>query len=468
MSSDIAIRVESASKLYRVFERPQDRLLQGIWRGRRQYFREFWALHGVSLNVKKGETFGIVGRNGSGKSTLLQLVAGTLKPTSGTIDVTGRVAALLELGSGFNPEYTGRENVYLNAAILGISGRETDDLFDKIADFADIGDFMDQPVKLYSSGMAVRLAFAVQALVPKEVLIVDEALAVGDELFQRKCYAQIDEFKRSGGTILFVSHSGSAVVELCDRAMLLDSGETLIIDTSKKVVDLYHKFLYTPHDRIGIMRQEIVAFATAEELSSVGNSTPEHQLEPGISAHSTSVVIPRRRPQYDPHLVPKQIVRYDARGAEITDPEITTMSGERVNLLVSGEKYVWRYDVHFDRVCENVRFGMLIKTATGYELGGAASSTPASGLERVTAGSRFKIEFTFRLALNEGVYFLNGGVLGLSNDGEVYLDRGIDLAAFRVIHNPHTTMTAIVDFDVVSQVRPAGVSPVTVAVAPLN
>ena len=220
MCSELAIRVEHLSKCYQIYERPQDRLKQSLWRGRRQFFREFWALRDLSCTLRRGETVGVIGRNGSGKSTLLQMICSTLTPTAGTIHVNGRVAALLELGAGFNPEFTGRENVRMNAALLGLTPSEIDARLPAILAFADIDDFVDQPVKTYSSGMFVRLAFAVIAHVDADILIIDEALAVGDGFFTQKCMRFLREF-RENGTLLFVSHDTSAVLNLCDRALWL-------------------------------------------------------------------------------------------------------------------------------------------------------------------------------------------------------------------------------------------------------
>jgi homopolymeric O-antigen transport system ATP-binding protein len=222
---DFAIRVTNLSKCYQIYDKPQHRLLQELFRGRKRFYREFWALKNVSFEVKRGETVGIIGRNGSGKSTLLQMIAGTLTPTSGEIEAKGRVAALLELGSGFNPEFTGRENVYLNASILGLSNEETDVKFDDIAAFADIGDFVDQPVKTYSSGMYVRLAFAVAVHTSPDIMIIDEALAVGDMPFQTKCFSRMNELRASGTTILFVSHDIGTIESFCERALYLRRGE---------------------------------------------------------------------------------------------------------------------------------------------------------------------------------------------------------------------------------------------------
>jgi lipopolysaccharide transport system ATP-binding protein len=237
--STVAIRVSGMGKCYQIYDRPQDRLWQSLWRGRKTFFREFWALRDVSFEIRKGETVGIIGRNGSGKSTLLQLIAGTLTPTTGEVLVNGRIAALLELGSGFNPEFTGRENVYMNAAILGLSTNEIDGRFDEIAAFADIGDFIDQPVKTYSSGMMLRLAFAVSVCVDPDILIVDEALAVGDMAFQHKCMDRLRKLTRSGTTLLFVSHDIYAVKSFCQRALYLEQGRSKGTGDAGELIEQY-------------------------------------------------------------------------------------------------------------------------------------------------------------------------------------------------------------------------------------
>ncbi|MDW8356241.1 MAG: ABC transporter ATP-binding protein, partial [Bryobacterales bacterium] len=211
-----------------------------LWRFGRHYGREFWALRNVSFEVRRGETVGIIGRNGSGKSTLLQIIAGTLAPTEGEVQVKGRVAALLELGSGFNPEFTGRENVYLNGTILGLSREEIDARFDDIVAFADIGGFIDQPVKFYSSGMMLRLAFAVSTTIDPDVLIIDEALAVGDVFFRQKCYRRLEDLRQRGVAILFVSHAMLDVKQLCDRAVLLDQGRTIFKGRAGEAVERYY------------------------------------------------------------------------------------------------------------------------------------------------------------------------------------------------------------------------------------
>ncbi|MGY5332431.1 ABC transporter ATP-binding protein [Pseudomonas protegens] len=252
MSSEIAIKVENLSKCYQIYEQPRDRLKQAIYPKiqklfgltEKQYFSEFWALRDISFEVKKGESVGIIGRNGSGKSTLLQIITGTLSASTGKVTTQGRIAALLELGSGFDPDFTGRENVYLNGALLGISHQEIDARFDSIAAFADIGEHLDQPVKTYSSGMLVRLAFAVQVQVEPDILIVDEALAVGDALFQKRCFQRIERLVSNGTTVLFVSHEQESVRTLTNRALLLKDGRSRAWGLSSDVVLEYRRLLH--------------------------------------------------------------------------------------------------------------------------------------------------------------------------------------------------------------------------------
>lgn len=272
-----AIRVENLSKCYQIYNQPRDRLRQFVFPRlhriiglpSKQYYQEFWALKDISFEIKKGETVAIIGRNGSGKSTLLQMICGTLSPTSGSIETHGRIAALLELGSGFNPEFTGRENVYLNASVLGLAKNQIDDRFDQIIAFADIGEFIDQPVKTYSSGMMVRLAFAVTAHVDADILIIDEALAVGDAFFQQKCMRFLRGFQDKNGTLLFVSHDTGAVLSLCEKAvMLMPNTSSMHFGDSDTICKLYLEQLYSdPIRKTGL---------EATMVSSVGVNSEEH------------------------------------------------------------------------------------------------------------------------------------------------------------------------------------------------
>lgn len=447
MSSDaIAISVTNLSKRYEIYDSPRDRLKQFVsphWsritgRKPKQFFQEFWALRDISFEVRRGEAVGIIGRNGSGKSTLLQMICGTLTPTSGSVQTNGRIAALLELGSGFNPEFSGRENVYINGAVLGL-GREAIDLrFDDIAAFADIGAFLEQPVKTYSSGMVLRLAFAVAINIEPDILILDEALAVGDELFQRKCFSRIEGILANGSTIMFVSHSGAQIVELCDRAILLDSGEQLASGLPKKIVGSYQKLIYAPAERSQNIRSQI-------RQSSERNM----ELESLESDELLSLVEDTRelRESFDPDLKPTSTIEYESHGAYIGSAEILTLTGEQVNGLVRGNSYRFAYTVEFVKSATNVRFAMLIKTTSGVELGGAESaSAPRGSLACVDANSIYRIEFSFLCALNPGVYFMNAGVIGESDGAVTYLHRVIDVGSFKVLPERDHLGTGIVDF----------------------
>lgn len=243
MSFNVAISLKNISKCYRMFDRPKDRLLQGLWRGKKQFYREFWALRNVSFDIKQGTTVGIIGRNGSGKSTILQIIAGTLMPTDGSMQTNGRVAALLELGSGFNPEFNGRENAMMSGSIMGLSSKEIKERMPLIEKFAEIGEFIDQPVKMYSSGMYVRLAFACAINVDPDILVVDEALAVGDMQFQLKCIEKLKSFKKEGKTILFVSHDIYSVRNFCDEAIWMMDGQIHLRGDVNTVTERYQDFM---------------------------------------------------------------------------------------------------------------------------------------------------------------------------------------------------------------------------------
>lgn len=429
---ELAISVRKLGKSYRIYARPQDRLKQAFFRGRRRYFREFWALRDVSLQVWRGETVGIMGRNGCGKSTLLQLICNTLTPTTGEVAVHGRIAALLELGAGFNPEFTGRDNVYTNAAILGLSRQQIDARYEDIVAFAELGDFIDRPVKIYSSGMYVRLAFAVAASIEPEILVVDEALAVGDEAFQRKCFARIEAIKNRGGTIFFVSHSASLMIDLCDRAALLDRGELLMTGRPKTVVTAYHRLLYS--------RPKLAASIRAE-IQRAGETPQSPRPQP-----TTPAPAPKNktaRACFDPGMKPKNTVVYKSCGAEILDPHITTREGRRVNVLVPHRQYVIKYRVRFTKPAFQVLWGTLVKTIRGAAVSGMAK--PEGGREHVAAGSLVHVAFPFRCVLMPGVYFVNTGVFGVVDGREGYLHRMIDVLMFRVLYEDGRTSSGILD-----------------------
>ncbi|MBN1404324.1 MAG: ABC transporter ATP-binding protein [Opitutales bacterium] len=399
--------------------------------------RDFTAVDDISLSVPKGQCLGIVGRNGSGKSTLLQLICGILKPSSGSLKVRGRVAALLELGSGFNPEFTGRENVFLNASIMGLSQDEVRARFDEIVLFADIGDFVEQPVKTYSSGMMLRLAFAVQILVSPDVLIVDEALSVGDEPFQRKCFARLERLREQGVTVLFVSHDMTPILNLCDRAILLHRGRLMLDSTPKEVASVYQRFNHAPADRADALLEELCSASarSSAESDSVHESTIERSGKE--AAHSEF---------FEPELLPESTQVYDSLGATISDIRILDEDGFRVNHLKRRGIYRYCYRVSFERGCQGVNFAMLIKSIMGVELGGARSFPAYKPIANVGAGSCFDVSFRFQCNLTQGVYCMNAGVEAEIDGRPSYACRVLDALMFRVRPEQDMLPTVTVDF----------------------
>ena len=437
--TNLAISVRGVSKRYQIYDSPGHRLRQFIMpRIRRMfglpvrnYFRDFHALHDVSLEVARGEVVGIVGKNGSGKSTLLQIICGTLSPTDGWIETYGRVSALLELGSGFNPEFTGRDNAYMNAALLGISPEALGSRLDDILEFAGIGDFIDQPIKTYSSGMVVRLAFAVAINVDPDILIVDEALAVGDEAFQRKCFSRIDELKRGGCTILFVSHAAGSVIEFCDRAVLLDSGDLIMQGAPKAVVAQYQRLLYAPAEKREGIRDAIRAIGSVGPGEEAVASADDNALHADAMAVHWNDLSDAER--YDPGLKSESAVEYPSLGAVISEVCLVNAAGEQVNVLVPGRDYTYRYTVLFEKAATRVHFGMMIKSLTGTALFGMASHAEGDAIPFVAAGEVYEVQFRFLSRFLPGSYFTNAGCNGILDDGESrFLHRSLDALMFKV------------------------------------
>lgn len=424
--SDTVIQVNNLGKSYNIYKRPQDRLKQSVLprlqqlvgRPPQRYFREFWALRNVSFEVEKGETIGIIGRNGSGKSTLLQLICGTLNPTTGTVKTQGRIAALLELGSGFNPEFSGRENVYLNGAILGLSKEEIDSRFDDIAAFADIGEFIEQPVKIYSSGMVMRLAFAVQAMVDPDILVVDEALAVGDEKFRRKCFARLEELRSGGTSILFVSHSGPQIMELCQRVLLLEHGMRLLYTQPLQAVRAYQKLIYAPEEEQKKLVQEYRALDQAD-------------VNP-VRLEATVATVPEENDpaSFDPGLLPETTEFYPKQGAEIHSFRILDSKGRTVNILKPDQNYQFEVSGQFLSDNAGIYFGIHIRTVSGVIITGQRYPGSGSFIGQVRAGESFRIKYGFQMSLVPGAYFVGGGIW--SNHEPACLHRVMDALMFRV------------------------------------
>lgn len=416
MSSDgFAIRVRGISKSYQIYDKPHDRLRQAVvprlqrWTGRtstRSYFREFWALRDVSFDVKRGGTVGIVGKNGSGKSTLLQIICGTLSPTEGEVEVNGRVAALLELGAGFNPEFTGRENVFMNASILGLSRQETEARFDDIAAFADIGDFIEQPIKTYSSGMVVRLAFAVIAHVDADILVIDEALSVGDAFFSQKCMRFLRGFMKTG-TVLFVSHDTGAVVGLCENAIWLENGRKRLESTARIVSDRYLEALVED-------RQGKGAIASPSEPDPVPVPAAVPRRRPAAAEPSSpgdpdaAVADPRfkqlRNSRYCNDI---EIFEFDPAGASfgmghgrILDVDLKADDGRPLSFITGGETVVLTIRARAEEPLAAPILGFLVRDRLGQFLFGDNTFLTTQQAPRLMdAGQEFAADFEFQMPI---------------------------------------------------------------------
>jgi lipopolysaccharide transport system ATP-binding protein len=381
MSSEIVIDASGIGKAYLIYARPEDRLKQMLFRWRR-YYNEYWAVQGIDLTIRRGETVGIIGRNGSGKSTLLQMVAGTLQPSSGSLSVKGRVAPLLELGAGFNPEFTGRENVKLSAAILGLTAKEIDERYDSIVAFSGIADFVDQPVKTYSSGMFARLAFAVAAHVDADILIVDETLAVGDAAFTQKCMRYIRKFKENG-TLLFVSHDTAAVVSLCDRAIWMDKGRVRDEGRAKDVSLAYQASLREEEDgeafSISGRRRETVKPARRDFRHEILHESDKRNLLEVF--------------EFDP-----DAPSFGAGGATIESARFLDGEGRELTVIEGGEDVTLEISCLTAKALDTPIVGFLVRDRLGQSLFGDNTYLTYSGAPlHFGEGERFTASFTFQM-----------------------------------------------------------------------
>ena len=388
-SDDVVLSAKNISKRFEIYDKPRHRLQQMLFGRWKTYYREFWALRDINFEVRRGECVGIIGRNGAGKSTLLQIVTGTLQPTTGTVEKHGRVAALLELGSGFNPEFTGRENVYMNAAILGLSKKETDEKYRDIVDFADIGDFIDQPVKSYSSGMMVRLAFAVNAFVDPDILIVDEALAVGDAVFQQKCMRFIRKFKEEH-TILFVSHDTAAVVNLCDRAILLDHGNAIKEGPAKDVTEFY-------------LAQQFQALQNGGDIEDRAGKQDHAEVKEDLcfrDMRQDFIVTTNLRNDIELMQFNDASASFGTGTAKITDVLLLDEADRKLSWCVGGEMVKLRITAEVYRDMYRPIVGFIVKDHLGQGL--FAANTCIAYLENpisVSGGNKLVAEFVFRMPI---------------------------------------------------------------------
>ena len=407
MENKKVIQVKTPTKMYKFYDKPSDRLKEALGLTRKKLYKEHYALRDVNFDIQEGECVGIIGTNGSGKSTILKIITGVLTPTQGEVKVDGRISALLELGAGFNMEYSGLENVYLNGTMIGFSKEEIDARLDDILEFADIGDFIHQPVKTYSSGMFVRLAFAVAINIDPEILVVDEALSVGDVFFQAKCYHKFEEFKKQGKTILFVSHDLSSVSKYCDRVILLNKGVKLDEGSPKQMVDLYKQLLVGQDP---VKQQE----ADKEKKAAVqSEGTGNFQANPNM-------------------------LEYGNRMAEIIHFEVLDDRGMLSNTIEKGTEFKIRMKVHFNEDIQEPIMAYTFKNIKGTEITGTNTMFEKAQVARSGAGDECTVTFTQNMDLQGGEYLLSFGCTGYKDGDFTVFHRLYDACNITVVSSKNT------------------------------
>lgn len=404
----IAIQVTDLDKVYKLYDRPFDRMREALGLTRQKRYKEHHALDKVNMTVYQGETVGIIGTNGSGKSTILKIITGVLNPSDGEVEVQGRISALLELGAGFNMEYNGIENIYLNGTMIGFSEKEIDEKLDAILSFADIGDYVYQPVKTYSSGMFIRLAFALSINIDPEILIVDEALSVGDVFFQAKCFHKFEEFKKMGKTILFVSHDLSSISKYCDRVVLLNKGVKLGEGTPKEMIDVYKRVLVGQYsideeDNGGLLNDKELRQAAGAKLG-----------------------------------VNPELLEYGTKSAQITDYYITDSAGVRTTAIIKGQEFTIHMQVDITEEISAPIFAFTVKDKHGTEITGTNTMFEKAFLESVQAGDKKMITFCQKMSLQGGEYLLSLGITGYEKDDFVVYHRLYDVINVTVISDKNT------------------------------
>ncbi len=413
--NDIAIKVDNLSKVYKLYDKPMDRLKEAVNPLKKIYHKDFYALNNVAFEVKKGETVGIIGKNGSGKSTLLKIITGVLNKSGGNVIVNGKISALLELGAGFNPEFTGLENIYLNCTIMGYTKEEIDEKIPGIIEFADIGEFINQAVKTYSSGMFIRLAFAVAVNVEPEILIVDEALSVGDLFFQTKCYKRFDDLKENGKTIIFVSHDMGSIIKYCDRSIVLNNGEKVFDGYPNEAVDIYKQIL------VNLFGSEEKTCSIITNMDSSINTLSE------IEKWAENV-------SKNPH-----ILEYGDGGATIIDYTIFDNQGRITSQLIKGDNCSFCMRVKFNKTIENPIFAFTIKDKRGVEITGTNTLNEKVDTCIIQEGKVAEIKFKQKITLQGGEYLLSLGCTGFNEKGElVVYHRLYDIISFDVISSGNT------------------------------
>ncbi len=439
-NTECMIKVTDVTKVYKLYDKPIDRLKESMSFSHKNYHRDFYALNHISFEVRKGEAVGIIGTNGSGKSTMLKIITGVLTPTAGSIATQGTVCALLELGAGFNQDYTGIENIYMNGTMMGFTREEMDAKLQDILDFADIGDFVYQPVKSYSSGMFVRLAFALYISVDPDVLIVDEALSVGDVFFQAKCYHRMDELKRKGTTILMVTHDLGSVMKYCDRVLLLNKGERIAEGKPGEMVDLYKKILagqYSGNEDF-VDKQDF-------GVDSVGGEAMKRREDQDNAVGSKAEDTPAESAAQEPEgLMQAQLTlnpavqHYGNGKAEIYDFGILDEKGKVTNVVLKGEYFSIKEKIRFHAPIESPIFTFTIKDKRGADLTGTNTMFEGESIAPVKAGDEYTCTFRQKMTLQGGEYLLSMSCTGFEQGEHTVYDRKYDIASLTVLSNKNT------------------------------
>lgn len=427
-----AIEIKDISKVYKLFDRPKDRLKESLSLTHKCYHTDHFALAGVNLEVKKGESVGIIGTNGSGKSTLLKIITGVLNPSGGSVEIDGKISALLELGAGFNMEYTGIENIYLNGTMMGFTDAEIDAKLEDIISFAEIGEFVHQPVKTYSSGMFARLAFAVAINVEPDILIVDEALSVGDIFFQAKCYRKFTEFKEAGKTIIFVSHDMSSIIKYCDRALLLNKGKPVFTGKCSEAVDIYKKILANQYHE-----DELEETSAGKEAAGAEDIGAEGQAKSGETAGHVAG-LPTDRVWKEQLVSNQNLVDYGQKEAEIVDFALVDDKGLITSTLDKGKPFKIVMKIRFNQDISHPIFAYTIKDRRGTEITGTNTVLEDCNLEQGTKGQEVVVCFEQVMNLQSGQYLLSLGCTGYQLDELVIYHRIYDACFLEVFSTKDT------------------------------
>lgn len=443
------ISVDQVSKVYRLYDKPIDRLLESISLRKKSYHKDFYALRDISFSVGRGEAVGIIGTNGSGKSTMLKIITGVLSATTGKVESRGSICALLELGAGFNQDYTGIENIYMNGTMMGFSKAEMDEKLPAILEFADIGDFVYQPVKSYSSGMFVRLAFALYISIDPEVLIVDEALSVGDVFFQAKCYHRMDELKRKGTTILMVTHDLGSVMKYCDRVVLFHKGEKVGEGLPGQMVDKYKKILAgkDPHAEQFMEEQNFLGNVDEEAVDTAGTAgTTEKNVGTGIASGTAELASDKSAQSFQKPLgfmkdhltLNPSSQQYGNGKAEILDFGVLDKDGRPSNVLLKGEEFSIKERIVFHDDIAAPIFTFTIKDKRGMDLSGTNTLFEGKEIPAVKKGDEYYCTFTQRMNLQGGEYLLSISCTGFEEGEHTVYDRKYDITSITVLSNKNT------------------------------